>query len=237
MSINTKHRTGEIEIMDDFLLAGEELRVTLDGISKINQFLGGNSITLDGVKKLLSGADKSKSISIIDIGCGNGDMLRMLSDYGYKNKINLNLLGVDANQYTVNYAQSLSKDYSNVSYLCADIFDTDFENNSYDIVLCTLTIHHFDNEKIIELIDSLIKISNLGIVINDLQRSKVAYRLFQAIGVFFRLNKMTRADGLISILRGFKKYELEQFSKTLQLKSYTIQWKWAFRYQWIISNI
>jgi len=147
------------------------------------------------------------------------------------------MMGIDANDYTVNYARTLSKDYANISYLCADIFETDFENVSYDIVLCTLTIHHFDNEKIIELIDNLVKASNVGIVINDLQRSKVAYRLFQAVGTFFRLNKMTRADGLISILRGFKRDELEQFSKTLQLKNYTIQWKWAFRYQWIISNI
>jgi len=237
MRINTKHRTGQTEIMDDFLLAGEELRVTLDRISKINQFLGGNSITLDGVKKLLSRADKNGTITIVDIGCGNGEMLRMLSDYGDKNKIDLNMMGIDANDYTVNYARTLSKDYANISYLCADIFETDFENVSYDIVLCTLTIHHFDNEKIIELIDNLVKASNVGIVINDLQRSKVAYRLFQAVGTFFRLNKMTRADGLISILRGFKRDELEQFSKTLQLKNYTIQWKWAFRYQWIISNI
>ena len=237
MRINTKHRTGQTEIMDDFLLAGEELRVTLDRISKINQFLSGNSITLDGVKKLLSRADKNGTITIVDIGCGNGEMLRMLSDYGDKNKIDLNMMGIDANDYTVNYARTLSKDYANISYLCADIFETDFENVSYDIVLCTLTIHHFDNEKIIELIDNLVKASNVGIVINDLQRSKVAYRLFQAVGTFFRLNKMTRADGLISILRGFKRDELEQFSKTLQLKNYTIQWKWAFRYQWIISNI
>ena len=237
MRINTKHRTGQTEIMDDFLLAGEELRVTLDRISKINQFLGGNSITLDGVKKLLSRANKNGTITIVDIGCGNGEMLRMLSDYGDKNKIDLNMMGIDANDYTVNYARTLSKDYANISYLCADIFETDFENVSYDIVLCTLTIHHFDNEKIIELIDNLVKASNVGIVINDLQRSKVAYRLFQAVGTFFRLNKMTRADGLISILRGFKRDELEQFSKTLQLKNYTIQWKWAFRYQWIISNI
>jgi heme/copper-type cytochrome/quinol oxidase subunit 2 len=45
---------------------------------------------------------------------------------------------------------------------------------------------------------------------------------------------MSREDGLISILRGFRKLELEQFSKQMQFKNYTIQWKWAFRYQWII---
>ena len=77
----------------------------------------------------------------------------------------------------------------------------------------------------------------MGIVINDLQRSKLAYKLFKIICMLFSLSKMSREDGLISILRGFKKKELEEFSKKLNLKNYTINWKWAFRYQWIIVKI
>ena len=48
---------------------------------------------------------------------------------------------------------------------------------------------------------------------------------------------MSREDGLVSILRGFKKQELIQFSEKLNFKKYTIHWKWAFRYQWIIQKI
>ena len=47
---------------------------------------------------------------------------------------------------------------------------------------------------------------------------------------------MTRKDGLTSILRGFKKEELIQFSKKLKLKNYKIEWKWAFRYQWVVKR-
>jgi heme/copper-type cytochrome/quinol oxidase subunit 2 len=47
---------------------------------------------------------------------------------------------------------------------------------------------------------------------------------------------MSKEDGLVSILRGFKKPELEQYSKKLDFKNYSIQWKWAFRYQWIIKT-
>jgi 2-polyprenyl-3-methyl-5-hydroxy-6-metoxy-1,4-benzoquinol methylase len=161
----------------------------------------------------------------------------MLSDYGNRHHIKLSMLGIDANPYTINYAGDLSKDYTNISYLCADIFEENFEDVKYDIVLCTLTIHHFDDEEILRLLGSLVNVSKLGVVINDLQRSKMAYRLFQTIAVLFRLNRMTKVDGLVSILRGFKKEELTQFSNKLKLENYSIQWKWAFRYQWIISNI
>ncbi|MDR6733331.1 methyltransferase domain-containing protein [Sphingobacterium sp. 2149] len=237
MAIDLTQRTSENEIMDDFLLEGDELRGALDQISKINRFLGGNSITLDGVKKMLSNDNSNHPIRIVDIGCGNGDMLRMLSDYADNKGIQFELFGLDANRYTINHARSLSKNYTNITYVCADIFEEDFEDLSFHIVLCTLTIHHFNDENILNLIARLIKMSKLGIIINDLHRSKIAYRLFQTIAVVFRLNRMTREDGLISIRRGFKKDELVQFAKKLHLENYTVQWKWAFRYQWIISNI
>ena len=237
MTINTEFRSEQTEIMDDFLLEGEELIKALDKIAHINRFLGGNKLTLNGVKQLLTKSDISKPIIIADIGCGNGEMLRMLADYGSKNNLIFKMIGIDANEFTINYARKLSDNYPNIEYYCIDIFDDYFGSLKYDIVLCTLTLHHFSNEKIINLITTFNNNATTGIVINDLQRSKLAYRLFDKICIVFSLNKMSREDGLISILRGFKKNELEDFSKKLNLKNYTIQWKWAFRYQWIINKI
>lgn len=237
MSLNTKYRTEEAEIMDDFSLEGEELTDALNQIANINQLLGGNKLTLQGVKQLLKKTDISKSITIADIGCGNGDMLRMLSKYGKKKGIQFKLIGVDANAFTINYAKSLSTEYSNIEYICLDIFSEEFSRLPYDIVLCTLTLHHFTNDQISLLLKTLHANASVGIVVNDLHRSKMAYRLFEIIAATFNLNKMSREDGLVSILRGFKKEDLEHFSKKLNLKNYSINWKWAFRYQWIIAKI
>lgn len=233
MTINTKYRTEEEEIMDDFSLKGEELRDALDKIATINQFLGGNQLTLQGVKKIINAKEE---ITIVDVGCGNGDMLRALADYGNKNNLKFNLIGIDANAFTVDYAIKLSKEYSNISYKCEDIFSEAFTQLKYDIVLCTLTLHHFKNSEIDYLIQLFSKQARLGIVINDLHRHSIAYRAFQVICFIFRLNKMSRQDGLVSILRGFKKQELIDFSERNNLKNYTIHWKWAFRYQWIIRS-
>lgn len=237
MSVSTKYRTEEIEMMDDFSLQSEELIGALDQIASINQLLGGNKLTLHGVKKLLNKADFSETITIADIGCGNGDMLRMLSKYGEKNNLNFKLIGIDANAFTIDYARKLSADFPNIEYKCMDIFSEHFKSLKYDIVLCTLTLHHFSSEEIGNLMNVLNQNASVGIVVNDLHRSKLAYRLFQLISVVFNLNKMSRNDGLISILKGFKKKELEQLSKKMNLKNYSINWKWAFRYQWIISKI
>ncbi|WP_339920206.1 methyltransferase domain-containing protein [uncultured Flavobacterium sp.] len=237
MAINTTYRTNASEIMDDFQLEGDELRDALDKIAKINQLLGGNKLTLLGVKELIANNPKTTGITIVDVGCGNGDMLRTLAEYGLQHNLKFNLIGVDANSFTVNHAINLSKKYPNIAYRCEDIFDKPFKELKYDIVLCTLTLHHFKEDEIIEIMTSFYENSRLGVVINDLHRSAVAYRLFQSLCFVFRLNDMSREDGLVSILRGFKKEDLLRFSKKLSIKKYKIQWKWAFRYQWIISKI
>ena len=235
ISISTKHRTNQSEIMDDFDMEGNVLKDALDKIAKINQVLGGNKLTLQGIEQLIKNKPTEETITIVDVGCGSGDMLRTLADYAENNKLDFKLIGVDANNCTVNYARELSLNYPYIKYRCEDIFKKPFEILQYDIVLCTLTLHHFKDEEIIKLLEVFKANAKLGIVINDLERSSISYRLFQTLCFIFRLNDMSRKDGLVSILRGFKKTELEQFSKKLNFHNYKIQWKWAFRYQWIIS--
>ncbi len=237
MKLSTKYRTADPEIMDDFALEGEQLTDALDKIAQINQLLGGNALTLNGVKKLISKIQKTQMITIVDLGCGNGDMLRKLADYAARNQLIFKLIGIDANPFTVNYAINYSVKYPNIEYLSEDIFETNFENIKFDIALCTLTLHHFKDNEISRIIENLERNASLGIVVNDLHRSKIAYRLFQLIAVVFGLNEMSRKDGLTSILRGFKKEELIDFSRKLLNSSADIQWKWAFRYQWIITKL
>lgn len=213
MPVDTSHRSTAPEIMDNFQLEGEILRDALDKIAGINRLLGGNKVTLEGIKFLIQTQPKSAVIRITDIGCGNGDMLRVLADYARKNQLNFMLTGIDANNFTVEHARSLSAGYTNINYQCLDIFDQLNRQEPTDIIICTLTLHHFKDQDIIALLQSFNAAARLGIVINDLQRSAVAYYLFLGLCFIFRLNKMSREDGLVSILRGFKRADLVLYSK------------------------
>lgn len=236
MFVKTRDRSEDPEIMDDFDIKGDLLKEALDKIAQINHLLGGNKLTLNGIEKLLAKAKDHNSITIVDVGCGNGDMLRRLADFGFQKNLNLELIGIDANKFTVDYAAHLSAEYPNITYKCEDVFSKSFHELKYDIVLCTLTLHHFKNSEILQLVKTFYKNSKLGFVINDLHRNGLAYRLFQMVSFIFRLNDMSRKDGLTSILRGFKKKELIAFSENLKFKKYSIDWKWAFRYQWIVEK-
>ena len=233
-NINTKERSSQIELMDDFSVDGKLLHESLDSLANINKWLGGNLVTLNGLKKVLKKFGKNKPLTILDMGCGNGDMMREVAEFGKKSGYNFTLIGIDANQNTIDYAKELSVNYPEISYLNQDVFSEEFQNIQYDLVLATLFLHHFSEDDIVKLLASILKKASLGIVVNDLNRNKIAYYLFSFLCLFIK-NKMTKEDGLISVLRAFKKADLERITEKLNAKS-TIQWKWAFRYQWIIQK-
>lgn len=234
MFVSTKFRNREEELMDDFSMEGNELKSALQTIASINQKLGGNKLTLNGVKKILKSKEKSQPITICDVGCGNGDMLREIAKFGLSNGYYFNLIGIDANAFTINEAIKLSKEYANIKYIQENILHKQNNEVNIDISLFTLTLHHFNDDEIDMILQEYLAKSKLGIVINDLHRSAISYHLFQLVCFVFQLKEMPKKDGLLSILKGFKKEELIAFSRKINVTSQTIQWKWAFRYQWII---
>ncbi|WP_338356014.1 methyltransferase domain-containing protein [Yeosuana marina] len=232
--INTKKRTDAIEIMDDFSINGDILHRTLDTLADINKWLGGNMVTMNGLKKVIKNHPQKEPLTIIDLGCGGGDILRKVANYGKKEGYIFKLIGIDANKDAMVYARQLSKNYPEISFIDCDIFSDEFESLKYDLVLTTLFLHHFKEKQIINILSTTKKKAKLGIVVNDLHRNPLAYYLFKLVCLTIK-NKMIIDDGLTSILRGFKRKELESLSKELQVTP-QIKWKWAFRYQWIIQN-
>ncbi|MBT8243653.1 MAG: methyltransferase domain-containing protein [Winogradskyella sp.] len=234
MFIDTIYRSNKTEIMDDFSMKGELLRDTLDKLGNINKWLGGNRVTLSGIKRLLKGKPKDKTYTIIDLGCGHGDILRLIADFGRKQGYKFKLIGIDANQDAIDYATELSTNYPELVFENKDIFSEDFQKMDYDIALATLFLHHFKTNELEVLLKQLASKAKLGLVINDLHRSEIAYGLFKLLSLVIS-NQMIIDDGLTSILRAFKREDLENLSKNLNLKS-EIHWKWAFRYQWLIKK-
>lgn len=232
--VNTKYRSEQEEIMDDLNYNGPILHDALDKLAKINQWLGGNKVTINGLKRALNNLDKNKTITIIDLGCGGGDILRDVSRFGKQNGYNFQLIGIDANVNTVKYAQSLSVKFENIQFKAIDIFSEEFEQLQYDMVLTTLFLHHFKENDLVTFLKPVLKKAKLGIIVNDLHRHRLAYYLFKLLRITIK-NKTIVEDGLTSVLRGFKREELEDISHQLNA-NYQLGWKWAFRFQWILKN-
>ncbi len=236
MLVDLKNRSTEEELMDHPSVNVEDLKTALSDISRTNRLLGGNAITIKAVHELIETCKNNKEYVIMDLGCGDGKILRKVAESFRKKNIQVRLIGVDINEKSLEYAKELSVSYPEISYIQQNILDLTESKVFCDISICTLTLHHLTNEEIIVFLKRALEASSMGLVINDLQRSKLAYYLFKVFSLFFIKGYIAKNDGLVSIKRGFRKKELLNFAKELGLKRYQIHWKWAFRYRWIIQS-
>lgn len=231
-------RSKEPEILDETAFPLEEIDEIYENINKINRWLGGDAPTLNALKKAVKGRTHVK---VIDVGSGGGGMCRNVSDLLAKMKIPHEVIGVDINDDSLAIARERSKDYRNVQFKKVDIFSEEFRNMEADIIISTLTFHHLTNKQIGDVLENCMSHDEIVVIINDLHRSKLAFYLFYIVGAVFSLHFVNRYDGLISILRSFRKPDLKAFENELthkypDLKS-DISWKWAFRWVWTMNKI
>ena len=228
-------RNRDPELMDECGVDGNTLRQVLDDIDRTNTILGGNRITMNGVERLIKEYSQ-ESYTILDMGCGNGSMLRETVKLGRRLGKTVEAIGIDLSEKGLDIAKAASSDFPEIRYLKQDILALAPDDLQCDILLCTLTMHHFYDENIPVFLNQFTKLASIGIVINDLQRSPFAYHLFKGFSTIFIRTKIAKHDGLISIQSGFTKAELEGFAKDLPSVQHEIAWKWAFRYLWVMRT-
>lgn len=219
--------------MDDPNLDKESLMEVYVDINKVNSRLNGFSITLKAIRNLMCDNSKS-SYTIMDLGCGDGHMLRKVADHFGKNGVTLNLVGVDINQKALEIARRNAANYPNISFVEKDILTMEAKEVQCDILLCSLTLHHFKTVEIPDFLQQIIPLAHLGIIINDLQRSRISYYLFKIYSAIFLKTNIAKHDGLLSIKSSFTMPDLMEFSKAFPDVSHDLSWKWAFRYLWVI---
>ena len=140
---------------------------------------------------------------------------------------------IDANAAAIDYARKASHEFSQITFLQENIVEDDCRFGEYDVIMCSLVLHHFDEETHLRMIRRMKESGVKAILINDLQRSALAWSLFQVVSRIFSFSHMARYDGLISIRKSFTRQELALLMKNSGIQTYSLSWKWAFRYQLI----
>lgn len=216
-----KKRSYKKELLDHDNIPFEDIKQNLKELNTINTLLGGHSITLDGIKKLLP--NTTKEIQITEIGCGGGDNLAYLQK---KLKGNIKFTGVDLKETCINFAKET---YPSIDFICSDYRLLKLDKKP-DIIFSSLFCHHFTNEQLIEQFKWLQANTRKGFIINDLQRHPLAYSSIKLLTQLFSKSYLVKNDAPLSVARGFHKKELNELMKTANICNFDILWKWAFRY-------
>ncbi|GGG45369.1 hypothetical protein GCM10011414_13650 [Croceivirga lutea] len=224
-------RSEELEILDRTSPPVFELGIIYKDISTCNRLLGAHNALLKEIKRL--NIPKNEAFIIQDIGCGNGELLRYLAHHLATEFPLIKYHGIDLSATIIEEAKTLASEFKNISFSQLDVLKV--EPPVADLVLISLTLHHFSSDVIPQLIQNIAGTVKRYILIADLQRSRLSYFLFGLFAAVFLKHPIAVADGKTSIKKGFIKKELVAFSLKLPNYKHDIAWRWAFRYHWLIT--
>lgn len=230
---NLSTRSTVPEKMDDPSAPAHDVQQALRELKTINQWLGGYNVILDALKKL---PRQSKPVTIMDVGCGGGDVLRAIANWAKQHKVNVNLIGVDWNPLMTSYAQEQSKAYPNISFRTMSVWDDALLKEKADITMNSLFCHHFDDKDLVSLMARMYMLANRAVIINDLHRHWFAYHSIKWITAVFSRTYLVKYDAPLSVARSLRRSEWEHVLRRAGIKSYNINWKWAWRWQIIIPK-
>ena len=134
-----KHRSYQPELLDGKNIPFEDIRLNMQELDFINTYLGGHKITKRGLEHF---HDKQK-ISIVEIGCGGGDNLRVLKKWAANKKIEITLTGIDINKECVQFARQRISN-TDIQFICSDYRDVKFDVLP-DVIFSSLFCHHFND--------------------------------------------------------------------------------------------
>ncbi len=231
-----RQRSNELELLDDLTLSGEELRRNLDELEVINDWLGGHKVVLSALDKLVK-KHKPQRLRIADIGCGGGDTLKSIARWARNKSINVELIGVDANDFMVQYARRRCSDFPEVQVEQHDVFSEEFALQKYDVVVCSLFCHHFTDSQLARMFRQLHQQAQLAVIINDLHRHWLAYYSIKYITAAFSRSHLIKNDAPLSVWRAFRRQELEQLVQQAGITKYELRWMWAFRWQLLLHKV
>ena len=220
--------------MDDLQYAGPLMDRTLRELEVINRFLGGNAVTLTALDKMTSNYSRDSKLCVADLGCGRGDMLRLIHQWAEKRNQRVELVGVDANEYVVKTARHNLKDLPNIKLLAQNILSDEFKQHRFDLVIGTLFYHHFTNHELIAFFKTMKRNTRVGFIINDIHRHPAAYYSIRMLTACFSKSSMVKFDAPLSVLRAFSRSELKTILEQSGLRNFEIRWRWAFRWQVLV---
>jgi len=206
----------EPELMDLPQAVSNELEVDLQNLRQLNRFFGGHALVSRFLRDWIQ---PGKLLRVLDLATGSGDVPRLVVDHARSLDANVEVTAVDQQTSTLEIARQLSADYPEISYQHGNSLDWG-NGDTYDIVLCTLALHHFSEDDAVRLLQRCRKLSHGCVLVSDLRRGFLAtVGIYLLTAIIFRA-PMTKADGRASAERAFSFREFRSLAESAGWKNF-----------------
>lgn len=187
-----------------------ELEQSLQQVAEVNRLLGGTRAllrTLDGL------APPSGELRILDVGTGSADLPLAIDRWGSASGRIVRITATDVHPQILEIARAQTRDIASIRVEAADALDLPYPPASFDIVLLSLTLHHFERADQIRALRAAARTARLAVVVNELERGLPNYIGARLLAhTRWRGNRLTRHDGPLSVLRAFRMRELREIA-------------------------
>jgi 2-polyprenyl-3-methyl-5-hydroxy-6-metoxy-1,4-benzoquinol methylase len=194
------------ERMDDPACNAQRLHNTYQQFRLVNQFLSG----WDKIYNVYLKPRLAFRSTVLDIGCGGGDVLRSLAARSKQDGLDVAFTGIDPDTRALEYARKYPTP-PNVQFYRAGSSELIQAGKTFDIVISNHLLHHLQSDEVYRLCKDSEQLANTFVLHNDIRRSGVAYAFFSLTKLVFR-NSFTTQDGLLSIRRSFTASELQNIA-------------------------
>jgi ubiquinone/menaquinone biosynthesis C-methylase UbiE len=228
------------ELMDDFAIADARLTAALENLRQANRWLGGHAATMRVLVPFLR-RQAGRRVRVLDLATGCGDFPEYLARWAAREGLDVEVVGLEANPVTVDYARAALQRrlspavHARVRIVEGDALALAYDDDAFDVAVTSLFMHHLTDEEAVRLLANMERVGRHGLVVNDLHRHPLAYYGFALLARLLPVSPMFRHDGPVSILRAFRRDELQALARQAGLSQYQVHWCWAFR--WILSTL
>ena len=189
----------EPELMDRPQPVTPELEADLANLVALNARFGSHRVTR---RFLTAWLNPGRCYRVLDLCTGAGDIPRLMVDWARPREILLRIDAVEANASTLEIARRQSAGHPEIRYVHSDALK--FESpDTYDLVCCSLALHHFSEEDAVRLLRRCREHSHRCVLVSDLERSLATTVGVWALTTFRYREAMTRSDARLSAARAF----------------------------------
>lgn len=196
---------GAVERLDAPDADPRDVEASLADLARINRLLGGTRLTLRALEKLLDGR-KRGPLTLLDAGSGGGDMAAAMASWARRRGFTPRVVGIDASPSITALAAERVGD--GVDLRVGDMRALDLEDGSVDVATCSLVIHHLEPPEALRALRELGRVAQVGVVVNDLVRTRLGLVGAQVLIRLLTRNPITRHDAVISVRRAYTRREL-----------------------------
>ncbi len=191
------------ELMDADDLDPAVYAAVLRDLAQVNSITMARRPTLDFLKQLP--LQTGKPIKILDVGFGDGDMLRTIATWAAHKNIAVALHGIDLNPNSANTARARTPADLQVHYATGDY--ADLAGQQWDVIVSSLVAHHMTHDQLIVFLRFMDTEAQLGWFINDLHRHAFAWMGYPLLAALMQWHPIVRHDGRLSIARSYRPQE------------------------------